>query len=365
MTDWKKLTQWAIAKIEKEYKEDIALLIGVKGHSVDGDGHGECFDYFIPRTERGLEMAQTFMIGGVGCDLYPRSWERTEKTANLDEMALCLAGAEILYAGSEAEAERFRGLQEKLQENLKNTGFMYQKALEQLGEAMDVYRTLLFEERPARARMAAGYIQMYLTKAVAYLNGTFAESGIFSERQMQGCTPQNRMYRCEDIQELPEGFLENGKKLLKTGEIEELQKLTRELIQAVREFMKERRPEKKERTEDERIDGEQPDYQMLAGWYQELSLHWKRIRYFCENNMPEEAFVDGCNLQGELDIVAGEFGFAKLELMDAFDPERLELFRERSDRLEQEIRQIIVSHGAKIREYGSLEDFWNEISERL
>ena len=70
------LTQWVIEKIEADYKGDIALLIGIKGHSTDNDEHGECFDYFIPATERGCELAQTFIIDGVGHDLYPRSWER-------------------------------------------------------------------------------------------------------------------------------------------------------------------------------------------------------------------------------------------------------------------------------------------------
>lgn len=46
------LTEWVIDKIEKEYKEDVALLIGIKGHATEGDCHGECFDYFIPATDR-------------------------------------------------------------------------------------------------------------------------------------------------------------------------------------------------------------------------------------------------------------------------------------------------------------------------
>ena len=41
-----RLTQWVKEKIEKEYREDIALLIGVTGHATNGDGHGECFDYY-------------------------------------------------------------------------------------------------------------------------------------------------------------------------------------------------------------------------------------------------------------------------------------------------------------------------------
>ena len=38
----------------------------------------------------------------VGNDLYPRSWERTERTATLDDPATqCLGNAKILYARSE------------------------------------------------------------------------------------------------------------------------------------------------------------------------------------------------------------------------------------------------------------------------
>ena len=34
-----RLPQWVKEKIEKEYREDIALLIGVTGHATNGDGH--------------------------------------------------------------------------------------------------------------------------------------------------------------------------------------------------------------------------------------------------------------------------------------------------------------------------------------
>ena len=70
MTNTKnKLTEWVINKIKSEYSDDVALLVAVEGSSVNGDGHGEPFDYFVPATERGNELAQTFIIGGVGNDL--------------------------------------------------------------------------------------------------------------------------------------------------------------------------------------------------------------------------------------------------------------------------------------------------------
>lgn len=106
--DSKQLTEWVIHKIKTEYIDDIALLVAVEGASIGGDGHGEPFDYFIPSTPRGNELAQTFIIGSVGSDLYPRSWERTERTADLDDLTTpCLGNAKILYARSKEDVEHF------------------------------------------------------------------------------------------------------------------------------------------------------------------------------------------------------------------------------------------------------------------
>ena len=59
------LTKWVIEKIEADYKDDIALLIGIKGHSTDNDEHGECFDYFIPMQRKVAENIR--MTTNVSC----------------------------------------------------------------------------------------------------------------------------------------------------------------------------------------------------------------------------------------------------------------------------------------------------------
>ena len=41
------LMDWAITQIQIKYKDNIALLIGIGGHAMEDDCHGECFDYFI------------------------------------------------------------------------------------------------------------------------------------------------------------------------------------------------------------------------------------------------------------------------------------------------------------------------------
>jgi hypothetical protein len=81
----KELTNWAITQIQNKYKDDVALLIAISGHSLEDDCHGECFDYFVPANENGNMLAQTFIIDGVGHDLYPRSWERIRNMAEFKD----------------------------------------------------------------------------------------------------------------------------------------------------------------------------------------------------------------------------------------------------------------------------------------
>ena len=126
------------------------------------------------RSERGNELSQTFIIDGIGHDLYPRSWERTERTALLEDRAtLCLGNAKILYSRSKEDEERFESIRQRLFSNLQNKEFAYKKALEGMNVAMDLYRTMMFEDSFYKVRMAVGYVNHYLAVAVGYINGSY------------------------------------------------------------------------------------------------------------------------------------------------------------------------------------------------
>ncbi len=346
------LTNWVINKIETEYKDDIALLIAVKGHCIDNDGHGEVFDYFIPETERGNELAQTFIIDGIGHDLYPRSWERMEKSAELEEMVIILANAEILYARSEKDADRFRALQQKLEANLHNPIFVYRKALDCLDSSMDLYHTLLFEEKSYRARSQARCIHRYLSQAVAYMNHTFTDSAIFSETQAYASSPENSIYHCPDLRLVPESFFEYARQLLSAGNPAEIKAIMYHLIRTTKEFVFKKKPVASE--ESPVVRG---NYHELADWYQELSLTWRRIHFFCQNNMMEEAYSDACYLQEELIVIAEEFQIEELNLLDSFCADSLAGLDLRSQKLEQIIREILAKNGVGINEYSSIDEF--------
>ena len=335
-----RLTQWVIKKIKSEYPDDIALLVAVEGSSVNNDGHGEPFDYFIPSTQRGSELAQTFIIGGVGNDLYPRTWERTERTANLDDLAtICLGNARILYARTKEDEARFERIRQKLFENLGDPVFTYKKALENLDAAMDMYRTMMFDERLWKVRCLAGYIQNYLHVAVSCLNGTYWKTWHF------GVLPA-----LTDLKEQPEQFSEYYKAILAASTVVELRSIAHLLIASTRRFIARYKPHSIDEVK-------KPDYTQLVDWYQELRTTWNRIYYFCETNDADAAFIDACTLQNELSIIAEEFNLNEMDLLGCFDIQNLAPLSNRAAEHEGYVVSIIEQQGIEIKRYKTLEDF--------
>lgn len=334
------LTDWAIAQIQKKYKDDIALLIGVSGHSLENDCHGECFDYFIPANENGNKMAQTFIIDGVGHDLYPRSWKRIANMAEFnDDFTNGLADAKILYSRNDEDKKRFVEFQEKLMANLKNKDFMFKKALEKLDTAMEIYRTMVFEDSPHKVKMGAGFIAYYLSIAVASINGTYFKQHLDLET-----------VELSQMNEIPDNFITYFEEIVKTNSVEGLKELCYKIIRTTRKFMVAHKPLKVEKSK-------MPIYEDLVAWYEEMSLTWRRIYYHCDTDNYRRAFPDALNLQHELNIVTEEFGLREMDLLGSFDATNLSGLKQKAQEFERYIISEIEGHGVAINKYDTLEQF--------
>ena len=334
----KKLQDWVINKIKTEYPEDIDLLLAVKGHSVNGDDHGETFDFYVPATERAYELAETFIIGGIGHDLYPRSWERLERNADLEEgQVFCLGNSEVIYSRNQEVLKRYEQLLARMHNNLKNTEFTYRKALEQLDVAMDIYKTLMFEEKLYNVRLGAGLIIQYLNDAVCYLNGTYM-------------VQLDAIQKLESLQKFPENFIVYEEAMIRAESIEELKNLSHLLIRTARKFIQSCKVKAQELSD-------APDFKNLADWYQELSLCFKRIYYFCQIGDYRNAFTDARYLQSELNVVGAEFGLKEMDLMGVYDYSNLSELTERAKELETYILSQLAERNIKLNQYTDIQEF--------
>ena len=137
--------------------------------------------------------------------------------------------------------------------------------------------------------------------------------------------------------------------------------MTIALLKSTRSFILEHKPEVSPAGDSadgsSKKDESKVDYHGLADWYQELSLTWRRLRYFCQNNMVEKAYTDACYLQEEFLYIAQEYKVEEFNLLDSFDKKNLSLLAERANKLEITIQGILADHGVKINSYSSVEDF--------
>lgn len=336
----KELTDWAIAQIQNKYKDDIALLIAISGHSLDNDCHGLCFDYFVPANENGNRLAKTFIIDGVGHDLYPRSWERIENMAKFDDdFTFGLGEAQILYSRNEEDLMRFTAMQAKQRANMQDKNFMFQKALEKLNTGMELYRTMMFEDVPYKVKMAAGYIAHYLAIAVACINGTYFK------------TPLDlKTIELAQMNEIPENMIAYYEAIVKTKSVEEMKQLCHVIISTTRRFIAAHKPPKNKPVK-------MPVFEDLASWYQECSLFWRRIYYHCDTRNAGRVFPDALSLQREFGILKDEFGLHEMDLLGSFDVNDLGAFKLHARELELYIMREIASHGVVLNKYDNLEDF--------
>lgn len=339
-TETTRLDTWVIEKIQKEYPNDVALLIGHNAYRLEEDKDKASFSYYFPLNEKGLGLAKTFIIDGVGYDLFPMSWERIGRMAAFDEdNASVIADAVILYCRTEEDSQKFISVQDRLQEHLKDRKYMVYKALEKLDIAMGLYQTMLFEETAHKLRKNAGFIMQYLANAVAYSNQTFF-----------GKAPFVRVEDIEKLPEFPDNFLSLFQAIPAASSADELREKCFLIIRNTREYLTARKIQVKQPVAE-------PDFNQLADWYCELSYAWRQIERWGRQGDVVKTFIRSSFLQNEIDSIDEEFRLGEVDLLGFFKAGDLKAYLKHTDSVEGQITSRIEENGGKIEAYTSIEAF--------
>jgi len=337
------LIKWAVDKIKNDYAEDVALLIGQKGAcKVPTDEQNVAFDFFVPNTNKGYNLAQTFIVEDMGYDLFPMSWERLEGIANLNEkITFAFARGVILYARTKEDEEKFLKLQEKLKSNLKDKEFANIKSLEQIDTAMNIFKTMFFDNDISHVRKSAGGIMKYLSMAIAMFNGTFL-SGSYGSAQF--------VKEVSQMSSKPELFGVICEDIVVEKDIDKIKNSVYKLIDTTRRFfMKNRQTEFK----DER----NYNYEDLAEWYYEMRYSFRRVEYYCNAKDYMSAYELGCYFQIEFDAIQGEFGLDRMDLLGCFESDNLLNFQNQAKKLEEYILNVLKENNIKLKIYDDLQAF--------
>lgn len=198
-----KVAETFIEKIKKDYPNDISI-VALCGSYVYNDIHdkSDLDFYFIPKTERGYEIAKTFLVDGISFDFWGLSWDRATSMANYNEENVSIiVGSQVVYYSSEEDLDRFQQLQ-RFGAQISKSEFR-KKAIVELEKSYSIYMDMLTGRDDLHSvKLKSVQILRTLSYSISLLNCTFVRRGwgkLLSEINSMTLVPDEFSFIYESI----------------------------------------------------------------------------------------------------------------------------------------------------------------------
>lgn len=342
-----RLVEWIINKVKTEYADDISLVL-IYGSYINGTANSksdvDC--YYIPKTNRGYNFAINFIIDNVGYDIFPISWERITKIADLQEsLSPLINDVKIIYYNNSSDLEHFQTLQARFKNNLFNKEYVKEISIRKCEEANKMCSMMNLSNKTSEIRKIAGQIMMTLADAIAIYNNDYYHFGL--KKQFEDL--QN------NFTDLPQDIVTRYKNIVEAIDINNVKKHTMKLFNDVCEYLNIKFfPQ--EVSVNEILSTSKIDTLYLAGLYQEIKSTFNKIYVCCENNNYILAFLSAVCLQQDLDE-AIEAGCPIYDLLSSFNYKDLHKFAIATQNIEDSFVKLITKNGGYIKKYDSFEQF--------
>ena len=202
-----------LEKVKADYKDDVAIL-AVYGSYVMGtaDARSDIDFFYVPKTDRALELTYQFIIDGIGYDLFPIRWDRILKIAAFDQpLAAVVTESKVIYAATDEDLERYESYRNNMLKLCTEEGaqIMLNKAYEYFNEVF-IYQANMQREgmRLIDLRIEASKVISKVVMTVAYANHTFYKKGLGSNMKDSFKLPKLP----KDYQRLVEGIIHSTMK---------------------------------------------------------------------------------------------------------------------------------------------------------
>ncbi len=346
--DAMKAVELLIEKIKRDYAEDISFVV-MMGSRIYQDTHpkSDVDLYYTAKTKRGENLAQVFIIDGVGFDFWCIPWERLERMAEYEEnKTSIIREGRLLYAGNEEDRQKFEQLRKKALDTADRWKFVC-KARKQFQTVFEPYFRLMQANDLHEARMEAFGVLYPLTWSIALLNRDMVRRG---RARLKGELLKMPL--------LPKDFSVLYDVVFQTKDIKELQDTYTRLITNMDTLIS---------SQEGMLRPHMPFHQKLAGLYEEMINFYNKIEHFCEVGEFSGALFAAVELTNEFDIAFDGTGVSPRELPDIvgiYDEQQIEVFLEAVRAHHQKLLKLLYEKEVPIREFADdkeLEAFLNTL----
>ncbi len=342
-----RIVDWIQKRVKTAYADDIAMVL-LYGSYINGTANekSDVDCYFIPKTDRGYQMAITYMIEDVGYDVFPITWERLERIADLEEDMQPLVGdVRILYCQSIEDKQRFEKLQQRLKDNLKQDAFVQKAAAAKCEQAKVLAGLLQNSENAVTLRKLAGGILMALAQAIALSHHDYYHFGLKKQYEdLNSRFPQT-----------PQTVIDCYRDTAQATDPAAVREHALQMYTETCAYLG-ISPVIPEVQTEQTAKNSVMDAAAVAGLYEEICSTFNKIYYCCQTKNRILAFLSAVCLQHELDE-AGASGCPTFDLLSAFDEESPDRLYRVTAEVQKELVAWITGHGGVLKQYDSFEDF--------
>jgi len=343
----KRLIEMVIERAKRDFPEDIAL-IGLTGSFCTGDFHEKSdLDLIIVNnTDRGWEIGSCFILDDVGYDIYCTPWEtRLAQQAVLDNPGVSsLTDLQILYCAKPEYLEKFNKLrQQALDTMAKPIGIeCIKRAKKHLDLAKQEFANALLAEKIGAIRYASAGVLYHLVNCLVNLNNTCIKRGI-----------KRYLEELLTYEYLPDSFEKLYMSVIEAKTIDEMRAASLSLLSSVIQLY--------DKMHSEFSQNLVPTYDNLEGTYEELWCNC-RNKVITSTTAKDKsyAFFAAMGAQDYLDEMATEHcGTKKFDLMQNFDADNLDIFKDAFLKAMDEYRMEYDKVGRKVLAFDTLDDLYS------
>lgn len=304
--------------------------------------------FYIPRTEN-QELSETFILKGIGYDIFPLSWENIQEIADFKNILSPLLGdSQVIFSYSDIEQQRFEELKHQLKQNLMDKTLMQKRAVTRLQKAAILNQKIQQTDNLSLARELAGKQLSTLATCIAYQNQTYFHKGIKEQYQ-----------EMQKMNQLPENFLAIYQEVLQAQNVPDLQSASKKLFAAASTFCYQPTDVYAEPAPKEEISETKPDYHQAATWYEEVCSSFNKI-YTCEQTGNYAlAFLTAVSLQSSLkeDL---SINLATKDLLSVYDYKNLTPLCQRARAIERDITISFITAGVSLHRYKTIDELYQQ-----
>jgi predicted nucleotidyltransferase len=332
--------------VMEKYHDDVSLVC-CYGSYVNGTANekSDIDFYFVPKTDRAWELSTTFILDEIGYDFWGIDWSRLEKMSMFEDMFVSLvAGAKVVFRHSEEDEERFISLKRKIENRVSSSVIesdMLFKAMNHIKESEHNYFLLISNEGKKSKLQNAGEILLKVSDAVCLMNNSFLRYG--TKRHFEEII---------SLKHLPNNFKENYYGIILARDESSLTASCFNLIQSaikLHDYLQ------------GKVYQPQDPSVFLSGIYEEKSSSFTKIYQNCDSNNPEQAFINGVFLQGDMDYFFAECGIEQIDFISCYDSKDLEGFKGAVANAEEMFLSSLKEYKVSLKRYNSVLDMEKDL----